>query len=102
MEIAIINVDKFFGKLKISKQKLKKKPIFTIKPDIRPDIRSNIRHPAKLLAGYPAAGYPAKSVSGTTLVVCKNVVCAVCIVYLNMCPFGRRGRSVGYHIAAYG
>ena len=29
----------------------------------------DVRYPAKLLAGYPAAGYPAKSVSGTTLVV---------------------------------
>jgi len=36
-----------------------KNSIFTIKPDIR--------YPAKLLAGYPATGYPAKSVSGTTL-----------------------------------
>ena len=36
-----------------------KKSIITIKPDIR--------YPAKLLAGCPAAGNPAKSVSGTTL-----------------------------------
>ena len=28
----------------------------------------------KLLAGYPAAGYPAKSVSGTTLVKHDRVV----------------------------
>ena len=40
---------------------LRKNSIFTIQPDIR--------YPAKLLAGYPAAGYSAKSVSGTTLLL---------------------------------
>ena len=54
---------------KISTFFLNKIFVFTIKPNIRPDIRypakPDIRpdiYPAKLLAGYPA-----KSVTGTTL-----------------------------------
>ena len=49
MEIAIINVEKFFFKLKIEKKKkLKKRKKFNIKPDIR--------YPAKLFAGYRISG----------------------------------------------
>ena len=62
MRFAIINVDKFFWKLKIYKKKNEKKSLFTIQPDIRYPAKPDIRYPAKLLAGYAA-----KSVSGTTL-----------------------------------
>ena len=57
MEIAIINVDKFFWKQKIEEEKIEeKKSIFTIKPDIR--------YPAKLLAGYPVSGKIISRISG--------------------------------------
>ena len=39
--------------------------ILTIQPFIRPDSG----YPAKKMAGYPAAGYPANSASGVTLIL---------------------------------
>ena len=54
----------FVENKKFRKKNRKKKMIFTISPDIL--------YLAKLLAGYQAAGYPAKSVSGTTLIKIKQ------------------------------
>ena len=46
-------------------------------PDIRYTARADIRYPAKLLAGYPVAGYLAKSVSGATLNLYLAAQCRV-------------------------
>ena len=42
----------------------------TVKPDIRPDTG----YPAKQIGRYPAAGYPANSVSGATLDYDKIII----------------------------